>query len=145
MKLFGIKDNKSELYFQIEKAKKTLEMIDDIAVILFDDEGDHFENRWQTGLPDKEDYMGFKKGGIYMGVVISVERIHIIIRGLPKKSINKKKIKKMIMRDYKMIEPKGGWNKEKRTNTHKDDDDILTESKVVLFSNKKSVNKLSGK
>jgi len=105
MKLYGIKDNEDELYFHIEKTKEALELIDNISKILFSKESWHFENHWQTGLPEKEDYYNFEKDGIYMGVTISKERVHIVIKGFPKDSTDKQHIKKILMKQYSMIEP----------------------------------------
>ncbi len=92
--MFAIKDEEKELYFQIEKSKKGLDLIDDVACKLFREEGYIFENRWQSGIPEKEDYFGYEEKGIYFGVVISEKRIHLIIRGI--KGTNKKEIKEAI-------------------------------------------------
>ena len=100
MKMFAIKDERKELYFQIEKSKKSLDLIDNLACELFEEEGYRFENRWQSGIPDKEDYFGYENKGIYFGVVISEKRIHLIIKGI--KEIKKKEIKKTVTKDCKL-------------------------------------------
>ena len=102
MKLFGIKDENKELYFNIEKVQNTLKLIDKISLILFDEDmANQFEDRWQTGLPEKEDYFGIEKEGIYMGVIISEKRVHIIIRGFPDNSADKRNIKQIITNECK--------------------------------------------
>ena len=102
MKLFGIKDENNELYFNIEKNSNTLKLIDKIAFFLFDEDmANEFENRWQTGLPEKEDYFCIEKEGIYMGVIISEKRVHIILRGIPNNSADKTNIKQTIIKECK--------------------------------------------
>ena len=104
MKLFGIKDSEGELYFHLEKTKEALSIISKIEYILYKDKGYEFEDRWQGRLPEKEVYAGYEEHGIYMGVFVSKERIHIIIRGLnsPEK---RKEIKNLINKNYKMVKP----------------------------------------
>ena len=100
--MFAIKDEENELYFQIEKTNESLAIIDKIAYELMGEEGYRFENRWQGGIPEKEDYEGYGKDGTYLGIVISEKRIHLIIRGI--KDIKKKKmIKELITKKYKLI------------------------------------------
>ena len=100
MKMFGIKEEGNDLYFQIEKAKNSLKVIDKISFELFGEKGSLFELRWQDGLPKKEDYEGYNLKGIYFDVVISQKRIHLILRGL-KDARKKKKIKDIITKKYK--------------------------------------------
>ena len=57
---------------------------------------------WQGGIPEKEDYECYEKGGTYFGVVISKKRIHLIIRGI-KDIKKKKKIKEFITKKYKLM------------------------------------------
>lgn len=100
MKLFAIKDKDNELYFQIEKTKDSLKIIDNVAYELFGEEGYRFENRWQSGLPEKEDYEGYDIKGIYLGIVLSEKRVHFIFKGL-KNKVKKDKIKEIIAKKYK--------------------------------------------
>ena len=102
MKMFAIKDKENELYFQIEKTDEGLSVIDKIACELMGGEGYRFENRWQGGIPEKEDYEGYGRDGIYLGIVISEKRIHLIIRGI-KDIKQKKKIKELITKQYKLM------------------------------------------
>jgi len=99
MKLYAIKDSNKELYFQIEKTNKGLKTIDWIACEVFGEEGYIFENKWQTGLPNGEDYESKSDGDIFMGVVLSEKRIHIIIKGIK----DKNKIKEIITNEYDFV------------------------------------------
>ena len=99
MRLYAIKDTGNEFYFQIEKAKETLKIIDKIAYLLFKDDGYEFSSRWQSGFPNKEDHESIEKKGIYMGVVVGFGAVHIIIIGLKGKM--RKKVKDIIGKKYK--------------------------------------------
>ncbi|MBI4164009.1 MAG: hypothetical protein HY512_04045 [Candidatus Aenigmarchaeota archaeon] len=103
-KLFGIRDSEGELYFHLEKTPEGVSVISKIDYALFKDQSYNFDEKWQGRLPEKETYEGYEEGGVYMGVLVSKERIHIIIRGL-KSSEKRKQIKDLIGSKYKLIEP----------------------------------------
>lgn len=96
LKIFATKDSEKELYFQIEKTNEGLQVIGEIAYELFGEKGYRFENKWQTGLPNSEDYESYSNDKTFMGVVLSEKRIHIILKGIN----NKDKIKEIINRKY---------------------------------------------
>ena len=104
MKLFGIRDMKEGMYFQIEKTKEGLHTIDRISHELFRAENEVFESRWQLGLPEKEDFEQHEESGIFMGVVVTKERVHIVIRGLKDKR-KCAKIKNFILDKYQLVKP----------------------------------------
>jgi|TARA_Y100000310_G_scaffold339688_1_gene433171 hypothetical protein len=107
MKLFAIKSDKKELYFQLEKTNEGLKILDTIAQILFGNTEFFFDMEWQLGLPKKESYLGHEFKGVFIGATVSEKRIHLLIRGLKEK--NKiKKIKSLIFEKYKLIKPGAG-------------------------------------
>ncbi len=107
MKLFTIKSGEKELYFQLEKTKEGLKILDTIAQILFGDTEFFFDMEWQSGLPKRESYLGHESKGIFAGAIVSEKRIHLLIRGLKDK--NKiEKIRTLILEQYEVIRPSAG-------------------------------------
>ena len=103
MKLFAIKQDENELYFQLEKTKEGLKIIDEIAGMLFGKTEFFFDMEWQRGLPETESYLGHESKGIYIGATVSEKRLHLIIRGLKDKSkVNS--IKELIFKKYHFSE-----------------------------------------
>ena len=104
MKLYAIKNSENELYFQLEKKDKTIEIINSVAYILFNSTKFTFDNEWQEGFPDKECYLGYESKGVFIAATISENRVHLLIRGL-KDSVKTEKVKKLIFENYKLVAP----------------------------------------
>jgi|ETNmetMinimDraft_2_1059921.scaffolds.fasta_scaffold115797_2 hypothetical protein len=96
MRLFGISDKENELYFRIQKSAMGLDTISRIAREIFGDDGYEFESKWQSGLPEGEDFESISVGGKFMAVILGQKRIHILLKG----RIDKIKIKKIISQEY---------------------------------------------
>ena len=99
-------EDEGELYFCVEKSEEVLDLLTKISYILFDDDGYNIGDGWQSGLPKAEFYTSYDKDGIYMGVILSKERVYVIIRGFPKNSADKKHIKKLVTEKYKFVKSK---------------------------------------
>lgn len=96
-KLFGVKTDSEELYFQLEKSLPALAMIDAIEYEIFGNKcGYEFGSHFQNGLPAKEDYVSLTKNKIFIVVITGKERVHIIIKG----KVDKEKIKKMVSEKF---------------------------------------------
>ncbi len=94
-KLYSIKDEKSELHFQIEISKDIWKTLDELANRLYG-ENWMIDDHYRGEIKDN-DYFGFTKGGIYLGIVMTKNRAHIIILG----SANlQKEIKDFIFKSY---------------------------------------------
>ncbi len=96
-KLYAIKDENGELYFQIEVTKDIWKTLDELANILYDESwiiDDHYR-----GEIKDNDYYGFSKDGIYLGIVMTKNRAHIVVLG----AVNlQKEIKEFIFKDYSL-------------------------------------------
>lgn len=106
MKLFVIKDTSEEFYFQVDKTNQSFMFIDKLAHEL-SNENFCFEGKWQEGLPENDSYQGYEKEGLYMGVVISDKRIHVIIKGISIK--DKEKIKRKIKENFELVKQKTNY------------------------------------
>ena len=96
-KLFGLKTEENETYFQLERCLDVLQIIDKIEEAAFSKNcGYEFASYFQSGLPDKESYFSIKKRGLFMAVVTTKERMHIIIHG----KIDQKKIKGIVSKEF---------------------------------------------
>lgn len=98
-KIFAIKDKKSEFYVQIEVTKNIWKFLSDLAFKLFDENwmiDDLYQILWDK--KEFDDYFSFKKHNIYLVVVMTQERAHIIILGLD----NNKKIKDFVLENYSL-------------------------------------------
>jgi len=102
MKLFAIKTDEEELYFQFEKANDGLEILNKIAKILFGDTEFFFDMEWQDGIPNKESYLSHKFKGVFVGATVSKKRIHLLILGLKDKD-KIEEIKNLIFEKFKLI------------------------------------------
>lgn len=96
MKLFGIKSEKDELYFQFEKCKEVLHTLYSIEAEALQDIAINFEDFLQGGLPEKESYFSFFENGVFIALVITKERVHLIIKGV----VDNKKIKEIVSRSF---------------------------------------------
>ncbi|MEK6867755.1 MAG: hypothetical protein AABX98_02935 [Nanoarchaeota archaeon] len=89
-KLYAIKDEKSELYVQVEITKNIWTFLDKIAFQLFKENwmiDDHYR-----GEVKNNDYFSFKKKELYLIIVMTNKRAHIMILG----TRAKKKLKRLI-------------------------------------------------
>ena len=95
-KLYATKDEKSEFYAQIETNRDIWKFLDKLTYRLFDENymiDDHYRGEIKTN-----DYFSFEKEGIYLIIVMTKERTHLIILGLP----NNKEVKEFIFENYKL-------------------------------------------
>lgn len=96
-KLFGMKSDKDELYFQLEKSLESVKIIESIEYEIFGEESDYyFASAFQSGVPDKESYFSMEKNNIFISAVISKERIHIIIKG----KVDQERINKLVSEKF---------------------------------------------
>ncbi len=95
-KLYAIKDENSELYAQVAITKNIWRFLDGLANVLFLETwmiDDHY-----GGEIKNNDYFCFKKDNIYLVIIMTNERAHIIVIGLH----DNKDIKKFINEHYSM-------------------------------------------
>ena len=97
-KIYSIKDEKSELYFQIEVGKDIWKFLDNLTHELYD-ENWMIDDHYRGEIRDN-DYFGFTKDGVYLGIVMTKNRVYIIILGLPANL--QKEIKELIFKDYSL-------------------------------------------
>ena len=93
-KLYSSKDEKSEFYAQIEVTKNIWKFLDKLTYRLFDENwmiDDHYRGEFKDN-----DYFSFEKDGVYLIIVMTKERAHIIIVGLP----NNKEVKEFLFENY---------------------------------------------
>jgi len=97
-KLYATKDERSEFYAQIETNKDIWKFLGKLAHRLFDENGmidDHYQTIWDK--PKFSDYFSFEKDGVYLIIVMTEKRAHIIILGLP----NNSEVKEFTFENYK--------------------------------------------
>jgi len=95
-KLYATKDEKSEFYAQIETNRDIWKFLDKLTYRLFDENymvDDHYGGEIKTN-----DYFSFEKEGVYLIIVMTKERTHLIILGLP----DNKEVKEFIFENYKL-------------------------------------------
>ncbi|MBS3124053.1 hypothetical protein J4437_05475 [Candidatus Woesearchaeota archaeon] len=93
-KLYSIKEDKSEFYAQIEVTTNLWKFIDKLTYRLFD-ENWMVDDHYRGELKDN-DYFSFEKDGVYLIIVMTEKRAHIIIIGLP----NYKEVKEFLFENY---------------------------------------------
>ncbi|MBI2632125.1 hypothetical protein HYW75_03915 [Candidatus Pacearchaeota archaeon] len=93
-KLLAIKDEKSELYAQLETTKDIWKFLDKLAYRLYD-ENWMIDDHYRGELKDN-DYFSFEKEGVYLIIIMTKERTHLVILGLP----NNKEYKEFIFEEY---------------------------------------------
>ena len=92
--LYSTKDEKSEFYAQIEVTKNIWKFLDKLTYRLFD-ENFMVDDHYRGELKDN-DYFSFEKDGVYLIIVMTKERAHIIILGLP----DNKEVKEFLFENY---------------------------------------------
>ena len=93
-KLFAIKDEKSEFYAQVEITKDIWKFLDKLVFRLFDENwmiDDHYRGELKNN-----DYFSFEKDGVYLMLIMTEKRLHIIVLGLP----NNKEVKEFLFENY---------------------------------------------
>lgn len=93
-KLFATKDEKLEFYAQIEVTKNIWKFLDKLTYKLFNENwmiDDHYGGKLKNN-----DYFLFEKDGVDLIIVMTNERAHIIILGVP----NNKEIKEFLFENY---------------------------------------------
>ena len=93
-KIYVIKNGKSELYVQIEVTKGIWKTLDELANRLYD-ENWMIDDHYRGELKDN-DYFSFEKDGVCLMIVMTKERAHIIILGLP----NNKEVREFLFENY---------------------------------------------
>ena len=94
-KLYATKDEKSEYYAQVETNQNIWKFLDKLAYRLFD-ENDMIDDHYRGELK-ANDYFSFQKEGVYLIIVMTKERTHLVILGLP----NNQEVKEFIFENYK--------------------------------------------
>ncbi|MDP3733616.1 MAG: hypothetical protein Q8R37_00130 [Nanoarchaeota archaeon] len=92
--LFALKDEKGELYLQIEITKNIWKFLDTLADTLFNENwmiDDHYRGKLKNN-----DFFSYKKDKIYLMIIITEKRANIIILGLP----DSKKVKEFLCKNY---------------------------------------------
>ena len=96
-KMFASKDEKSEFYAQIEVTKDIWKFLGDLAYRLYDENwmiDDHYQVLWDK--KEFNDYFSFEKDGVYLVIVMTEKKAHIIVLGLP----DNKEVKEFLFENY---------------------------------------------
>lgn len=98
-RVFATKDEKSEFYAQIEVTKNIWKFLGELAYRLYD-ENYMIDDHYQILKDKKEfnDYFSFEKDGVYLIIVMTEKRAHVIVMGLP----NNKEVKKFLFEHYSL-------------------------------------------
>ena len=93
-KAHAIKDEKFELFVQLEFSENIFKFLDKLVYQLYDENwmiDDHYQGDIKIN-----DYFSYDKDGIKLFIITSDTRINILILGLP----DNKEIKKLIFENY---------------------------------------------
>lgn len=95
-KLFALKDEKKELYFQIELNKNIWDFLDNIALEIFEE--NYMIDEHYLGELKDNDYFSFTKKGKNLIIIMANQRAHVVVLG----SIDHKKLKEIVFKDYEI-------------------------------------------
>ncbi len=94
--VYAIKEEKNELYVQIEITNNIWKFLDKVAYLIFNENwiiDEHY-----NGVIKENDYFSFKKKGTCLVIVMTKKRAHIIIFGMKKN----KGVKRVIFKNYSL-------------------------------------------